>query len=80
MGEQLGIHLITIEETHKIWESQRSWERKNTKENVYYSKSLHSNNVRLYIPKTSKKEIKKDGKPMQNDFVKIICGVLSIPG
>lgn len=44
---------------------------------LYYSKSLHSNNICLYITNTSKKE----EKAMQNEFVKEICkGVISIKG
>lgn len=50
MGEQLGIHLITIEEIHKnkrVTEEMR--EEKYRKRHVCYSKSLHLHNTGLLV-------------------------------
>ena len=55
MREHLGIHLTTIDAIHKNT-SRKGEENEGKRTCVYYSKSLHSNNIGLYIANTSKKK------------------------
>lgn len=55
MREHLGIHLTTIDAIHKNT-SRKGEENEGKRTCLYYSKSLHSNNIGLYITNTSKKK------------------------
>lgn len=54
MREHLGIHLTTIDAIHKNT-SRKGEENEGKRTCVYYSKSLHSNNIGLYIAKLQKR-------------------------
>lgn len=58
MREQLGIHLTTIDEIHKNMRVTKEMREENKGKRMCpcYSKSLHSNNIGLYINNTSKKK------------------------
>lgn len=58
MREQLGIHLTTLDAIHKNTRVTKEMREENEGKRLClcYSKSLHSNNIGLYITNTSKKK------------------------